>query len=185
MVGRYDSRLTAPFDPDQVKMYDPTKDPSLSNIIDNVAVLRYLRFELGFESDLPYQGPFGGGYPPPSSFRGDWMSVRWNRPSLPPAVAGSANAAPEQPLARAMTLNPSLKVFNTCGYYDLVCSYFANQVAAAALPSDLKARVTVRAYAGGHAVYTDDTVRRELKRDVATFVHTATSSRPPSPKPIS
>ena len=46
IVGRYDSRLTAPFDPEQVKMYDPTKDPSLSNIIDDVAVLRYLRSEL-------------------------------------------------------------------------------------------------------------------------------------------
>ena len=85
-------------------MYDPTKDPSLSNIIDDVAVVRYLRSELGFESDLPYQGPFGGGYPPPTSFRGDWMSVRWNRgpgagaraARQPPAQAAAPE--PEQPL---------------------------------------------------------------------------------------
>src|SRR4029453_14242488 len=117
--------------PEQVKMYDPTKDPSLSNIIDDVAGLRYLGSELGFKSDLPYQGPFGGGYPPPTTFRGDWMSVRWNRgPARGPATAAGAQtrppagagAEPEQPLGHAMTLNPSLKVLNACGYYDLVCS---------------------------------------------------------------
>ena len=70
MVGRYDSRLTAPFDPAQVKIYDPTRDPSLRDIIDDVAVVRYLRSELKYQSDLLYQGPFGGGYPPPTSFRG-------------------------------------------------------------------------------------------------------------------
>ncbi len=191
MVGRYDSRLTAPFNPEQVKMYDPTKDPSLSNIIDDVAVVRYLRFELGFDSDLPYQGPFGGGYPPPTSFRGDWMSVKWNRGpaapagarggGAPPAGAGpAASAEPEQPLARAMTINQSLKVLNACGYYDLVCSYFANAVAASRLEPDMRSRVTVRSYAGGHAVYTDAVVRRELKRDVAAFVQSLSSKAAPT-----
>jgi carboxypeptidase C (cathepsin A) len=174
IVGRYDSRLTAPFDAEQSKMYDPTKDPSLSNIIDDVAVLRYVRSELKFESDLPYQGPFGGGYPPPTTFRGDWMSTRWNRgPSgaaatAPPPV--KEGAEPEQPLRRAMMANPSLKVLVSCGYYDLVCSYFANQFAADQLEPAVKPRVSARAYGGGHAVYTDDAVRRELKRDVAAFV---------------
>jgi len=178
MVGRYDSRLTAPFDPEQVKMYDPTRDPSLSNIIDDVAVLRYLRVGLGFESDLRYQGPFGGGYPPPTSFRGDWMSVRWNRGTAVPPVA-----EPEQPLRRAMTINRALKVFSTCGYYDLVCSYFSNQFAAGALETDFKARITVRAYAGGHAIYTDDAVRRELKRDIAVFVQGLPFSRSATTSP--
>ena len=188
MVGRYDSRLTAPFDPEQVKMYDPTKDPSLSNIIDDVAVVRYLRFELGFESDLPYQGPFGGGYPPPTSFRGDWMSVKWNRApaagargGAPPAGAGpAASPEPEQPLARAMSINRSLKVLNTCGYYDLVCSYFANEVVASRLEPEIRSRVTVRSYPGAHAVYTDAAVRRELKRDVAAFVRGLSSKAPPT-----
>src|SRR5262245_50408517 len=196
IVGRYDSRLTAPFDPGQVKMYDPTKDPSLSNIIDDVAVLRYLRSDLGYESDLPYQGPFGGGYPPPTTFRGDWMSVRWNRGPAPgTGNTGAANAGapqtrppaapsaePEPPLAHAMTLNPALKVLNACGYYDLVCSYFANEFVAGQLEPALKARVTVRGYPGGHAVYTADAVRRELKRDVAALVQSV-ASRPAPSKP--
>ena len=93
IVGRYDSRLTAPFDPQQVKIYDPRVDPSLANIIDDVAVVRYLRQELGFESDLPYQGPFGGGYPPATAFRGDWMSVRWNRGPTDASAPGQGAAA--------------------------------------------------------------------------------------------
>src|SRR5262249_10289467 len=92
VVGRYDSRLGGPVDRSQ-QQYDPTKDPSLKDIIDDVAVVRYMRNELKFESDLQYQGPFGGGYPPATSPRGDWMSVRWNRP------ADGRSAGPSQPAA--------------------------------------------------------------------------------------
>jgi carboxypeptidase C (cathepsin A) len=185
IVGRYDSRLTAPFDPEQQKMYDPTKDPSLRNIIDDVAVVRYLRSEIRFESDLPYQGPFGGGYPPATAFRGDWMSVRWNRPPAPPAGGAAPQGGqpprpseePDQPLRRAMTANPSLKVFASCGYYDLVCSYFANETVANRLEPALRSRVTVRNYGGGHAIYTEDSVRVEIKRDVLGFMQDAARSQ--------
>jgi carboxypeptidase C (cathepsin A) len=183
IVGRYDSRLTAPFDIGQQKMYDPTKDPSLKDIIDNVAVVRYLRSALKYESDLLYQGPFGGGYPPPASFRGDWMSVRWNRspspagaPATPPAVG-----TPDQPLHRAMAANPRLRVFSSCGYYDLVCSYYANEVVARQLDPSLAARVTVRNYGGGHAIYADDAVRMEMRRDVARFLQEAAPTPPSKP----
>src|SRR5262245_18310263 len=88
VVGRYDSRLVGPRDPNE-QQYDPTKDPSLRNIINDVGVVRYFRNELQYKSDLLYQGPFGGGYPPATDFRGDWMSVRWNRN---PAGSPSSNA---------------------------------------------------------------------------------------------
>jgi carboxypeptidase C (cathepsin A) len=171
VVGRYDSRLAAPLDPEQQKMYDPTKDPSLRDIIDDVAVTRYLRSELKYESDLPYQGPFGGGYPPPTAFRGDWMSVRWNW-ALDKNPKGPS-AGQEQPLRRAMVLNPSLKVFVSCGYYDLVCSYFANETVANRLEPAIRSNVLVRNYGGGHAIYTEDSVRLAMKQDVARFVQDA------------
>lgn len=182
IVGRYDSRLTAPFDPEQQKMYDPTKDPSLRNIIDDVAIVRYLRHELKYESDLPYQGPFGGGYPPPTTFRGDWMSVRWNR-SIAAAQPGAAAAdgqrsrpeEPDQPLRRAMIASPSLAVFSACGYYDLVCSYYANETIAKRVDAGMRSRVTVRSYGGGHAIYTEDSVRLDMKRDVLRFLQDALS----------
>ena len=132
--------MTAPFDPEQQKMYDPTKDPSLKDIIDDVAVTRYLRSVLKYESDLPYQGPFGGGYPPPTAFRGDWMSQKWGWTQAERQGAGATAAAapPEQPLRRAMTANRLLKVFVSCGYYDLVCSYYANEYVASQLEPALK-----------------------------------------------
>jgi carboxypeptidase C (cathepsin A) len=78
-----------------------------------------------------------------------------------------------QPLLRAMTTNPALHVRSSCGYYDLVCSYFANEQLAAPLDPAMKSRVQVRNYGGAHAVYTDDTVRLALKRDAATFLQGA------------
>ena len=119
MVGRYDSRLTGPRDTSGGP-YDPTTDPSLKDILDAASVLRYLREELGYKSDLFYQGPFGGGYPPPTAFRGDWMSVRWNRD--PPAAAGrggGATPAPPAGLAAALAADPDLRVFHACGYFDM------------------------------------------------------------------
>src|SRR6185295_12980873 len=149
-IGQYDTRMLGPLDTTQAP-YDPTKDPSLQNLLDDVMVLRYLRDELGYRSDLRYQGPFGGGYPPPTTFRGDWMSVRWNRPQAvgagrenapgPPAAAaagrGAQASAPEQPLRRAMAANPSLEVMVGCGYYDLVCSYAGNAYVVSHLEPDL------------------------------------------------
>ena len=52
IVGRYESRMTAPFDPEQQKMYDPTKDPSLKDLIDDVAVTRYFRSVLKYRERL-------------------------------------------------------------------------------------------------------------------------------------
>jgi carboxypeptidase C (cathepsin A) len=159
MVGRYDSRIAGPRDPSP--QYDPTTDPSLKNILDNISVIRYLRNQLAYRSDLFYQGPFGGGYPPPTGFRGDWMSVRWNRsgPQPSPSVA----------FRSAMASNPKLRAMVVSGIYDLVSNYFAIEQAAAQLSPDLARRVAVRTYAGGHAIYTDDAVRHQFRLDAAKF----------------
>src|SRR5262245_35285233 len=191
VVGRYDSRLVGPRDTNE-KQYDPTKDPSLKDIINDVGVVRYFRNELQYRSDLQYQGPFGGGYPPPTTFRGDWMSVRWNR--SPAETQGSSSgggrqgtsggttasgtgAPPEQPLRRAMTANPKLQVLSACGYYDLVCSYDGNTYLASHLDADIASNVIVRGYAGGHAVYTDQSAQLELKRDVVKLIQNALALR--------
>ncbi len=181
VIGRYDSRLTGPLDPGE-KQYDPTKDPSLKNIIDDTSVLRYFREELRYKSDLLYQGPFGGGYPPPTKPRGDWMSVKWN---WTPAELGRFSRETEtqpdaekdrcsdQPLCLAMKANPSLKVFMASGTFDLVCSYAGNAYLAQNLEPEIRQNVTARAYSGGHAIYTDDAAQLEMKRDVAEFVQQA------------
>jgi hypothetical protein len=158
MVGRYDSRATGPRDKSGGP-YDPTTDPSLKDILDATSVLRYLREELRYRSDLQYQGPFGGGYPPPTAFRGDWMSVRWNR-----------NITSPPGLSAALAADPGLRVFHACGYFDLLGGCYASDYAARHLTPALAPRVTSRVYAGGHATYEDDEPRRQLLADVAAFI---------------
>lgn len=177
VIGRYDSRLTGPFDPAQ-KLYDPTNDPSLKNIIDGISVLRYIRNELQYECDLPYQGPFGGGYPAPEKFRGDWMSVKWDWKAEKEGRAseekGSGRAEAQiQPLHAAMLANPMLQVFMASGYFDLVCSFAANQYVADHLDPELRKNVITRAYAGGHAIYTEESAQIEMRHDVEKFMSSA------------
>jgi hypothetical protein len=183
-VGHYDSRAAGPRDTTQT-MYDPTTDPSLKDILDGASVVRYMRDELGFKSDVFYQGPFGGGYPPPMSFRGDWMSVRWGRGQAPASAEpvaqgargggrgrGAASTSP-QGLAAATTTDPALKVLVACGYFDLGGGCFVSEYSAAHVSPDLARRVTARVYGGGHAAYTDDAVRKQLAADVTKFIQSA------------
>jgi carboxypeptidase C (cathepsin A) len=165
VVARYDSRLTGPRS--SSPQYDPTTDPSLKDILDPVSTIRYLRNTLGYKSDLLYQGPFGGGYPPPAGPRGDWMSVRWKRPNTSAQSKGLPSASKEY--RAALTANPKLRTLVAHGYYDLVMSYFATERAVLGLPADLAGRITVRSYPGGHAIYTDGTVRRQFRRDAMKF----------------
>ena len=153
VVGHYDSRLVSPHDPTE-RLYDPTKDPSLRNVINDVGVLRYFRNELQYKSDLRYQGPFGGGYPPSAAFRGDWMSVKWD-------FQRTKGKSPDQPLLRAMTANPKLQVLVASGYYDLACSYSANDYLASHLEPNVARKVLARCYRGGHAIYTDKDAQLE------------------------
>lgn len=182
VVGRYDSRLVGPLDPNQ-QLYDPTKDPSLKDIINDIGIVRYFRSELQYRSDLKYQGPFGGGYPPATAFRGDWMSVRWSRgPEVPSRNTGrqetdGGSPTPlDQPLRRAMIANPKLQVLVACGYFDLICSPAANAYLTSHLDPEIPRNVISRGYGGGHAVYTDPSAQLELKRDVIKFMQAAVTS---------
>lgn len=166
VVGLYDVRKTAPLDT-TAGPYDPRTDPSLTALLDPVAVLRYMRDELGYYNDLNYQGPWGGAYPPPKRFRGDWMSVRWDW------KADSMFAKAPPPLEQAMRTDPSLNVLVACGTFDLICDYYANEWKIAHLPDELRRRIAVKVYAGGHTLYADDAARLALERDVEQLVRVA------------
>ncbi len=180
VVGRYDSRLVGPRDP-QEKQYDPTKDPSLKSIINDTGVVRYFRNELQYQSDLQYQGPFGGGYPPAEKPRGDWMSVRWKFGDEKVVASGNLAALGDAPLRRALAANPKMRVLSVCGYYDLVCSYHANVYATKHLEEPLTSQVSARGYGGGHALYTDPNAQMELKRDIIKFMENAPPPAPQQP----
>jgi carboxypeptidase C (cathepsin A) len=201
-LGRYDTRMTAPIVAD-TGAWDPRTDPSLRPVLDlmlgtSVPLIRYLRDELGYKSDLLYQGPFGEGYPPPVAARGDWMSQRWNRAAAP-ASAPAPNATASQsgaaqggggrgggrgaaagdgrgasgkpPLRAAMDTDPHLRVLVLGGLYDTVvqtCSSIDEAIAR--LDASIRSRISDRCYAGGHMMYTDREARQSIKRDVSAFM---------------
>lgn len=168
-VGHYDSRilgeLGAPGGP-----YDPTKDPSLkSNGISDLFV-PYLRSELGFKIDRPYQGPFGGFWPPSDTPRGDWMAYRWDWGSILDDKLDMSAA-----LARALRKNDRLRVYMVSGYYDLATPYFVteNTISHMGLNPELRKHVVHKVYPGGHAIYLDNDIRLKLTKDAAAFYKNA------------
>jgi carboxypeptidase C (cathepsin A) len=176
VVGRYDSRLTGPL-PVEEGPYDPTRDPSLSDIIDDVGVIRYMRDELGYRSDLRYQGPFGGGYPSSDTFRGDWMSVRWDWSEDTQARVDDRATDPRPAVERVMRADESLRVYVACGTFDLVCPYALIDYMVGSVDRELAGRVSVHTYRGGHAIYTDDDARPAMRADVAAFIESTTRRR--------
>ena len=203
-IGRYDTRMTTPARNLESVAWEPTTDPSLRPMLDlmqgtSVDLIRYLRNDLGYKSDLLYAGPFGEGYPGSTAYRGDWMALKWNRPN-PADTAGRgggggrgeaagggrgeaggggrgrggavANApATPPPLRQAMTMNPRMRVLVMSGLYDTVVPTCATMdEMVARIDASLKSRVESRCYAGGHMMYTDLEPRREMQRDAARFV---------------
>jgi carboxypeptidase C (cathepsin A) len=171
VLGRYDSRLSRARKSDE-RMFDPTEDASLAPLEGKMsggspAMNRYLRNVLGFESDLLYVGPFGGAWPPPERFRGDWMSVRWNR----------SRPGPDEPLREAMAANPDLRAFEAAGIYDLVVPSLPPAYVIEHLEPELRGRFTVRAYVGGHSFYLDRASRLQFTRDARAFIERPLAGR--------
>ncbi len=157
-VGRLDSRFQgrdlAPAGE------EPEYDPSYAAILGPFSgVLNdYVRHDLGFESDLPYE--ILTGRVRPWSFRD--FEARY------------VNVAED--LRAAMARNPALRVFVGNGYYDLATPYFATEYTFGHLGFDpgYAERVTLTFYEAGHMMYIRKVEREKLKRDIAEFYRTAT-----------
>jgi carboxypeptidase C (cathepsin A) len=166
VLGRYDARLSRLRKPSE-DMFDPREDASLAPLGNNLSgnaptMIRYLRDTLGFASDLYYIGPFGGAWPPPESFRGDWMSVRWNR-----------SEGPLAPLSELLALNPGLRVLHVSGKYDLVTPSGPPAFQVGRLEPELRQRFTVRVYEGGHSFYLDRASRLQFMQDGRALIEAA------------
>jgi carboxypeptidase C (cathepsin A) len=164
VVGRFDARFTGlSYAPGETgrEQYDPS-DEAVNGPL-TAAFNDYVRRELKFESDLPYEtmaevfpwnfGDAGGGFP---------------------------NTAED--LRRAMTRNPYLKVWITCSYYDLATPFFGaeNVVASMNLDPSVRLNLTFTYYESGHMLYIHQASREKFKRDFAAFLKDATS-QPVSP----
>lgn len=175
-LGRYDGRMKAPARPAK-QTWLPTGDPSLepmAGLMNGTSRVfnSYIRHELGFESDLLYQGPFGGGFHPEpletdprTGLPSDWMAARFQFETR------EENSEP--PLKRAMILNPRLQVLILNGLYDGSCVLTDEAVARA--EESLRRRVRHTCMAGGHMFYSDLSARRAASDAFADFVGRATA----------
>jgi carboxypeptidase C (cathepsin A) len=156
-------------------------------------VTRYLRSVLAFKTDLAYQG-IEEGFTPQTGQRVLSVAARWKYNQGPqPAPGAAANASPATParpvnldappggaqpwLRRAMVLNPSLKAFVAAGLYDSLNSCAANAQLVSRLEPPVAGNVIAKCYDGGHMMYDEPAIRRQVTTDVAVFYRNTLGSK--------
>jgi carboxypeptidase C (cathepsin A) len=157
-VGRLDSRFTG-VDRDAVGERHEY-DPSLSAIIGpyTATLNDYVRSELGFESDLPYEVLSRRVWP--------WsFSEHENR---------FVNVA--EPLRQAIAANPHLMVYVASGYFDLATPYHATDYTINHLGLDpgLQPNINVGYYEAGHMMYIHVPSLAKLQQELTAFIQMAT-----------
>ncbi|MEP7137125.1 MAG: peptidase S10 [Chloroflexota bacterium] len=158
-VGRLDSRLIGR---DRLGVTEHAEyDPLLTNIMGpyTAAFYDYIRRELKFESDLPYE--ILSGFVHPWSYRefeNSYVHVG-------------------ETLRAAMTYNPHLKVFVANGYYDLGTPYFATEYTFnhLGLSEELRKNVSMEYYDAGHMMYIHMPSLKQMKVDLAKFIKGASN----------
>ena len=156
-IGRLDARFTGM---DRIGVNERHEyDPLLTNVIGpyTAAFYDYVRAELNFESDLPYEILSEKVHP--------WSYAQFENVYL--------NVA--ETLRQAMTVNPYLKVFVANGYYDLGTPYFATEYTFdhLGLNESLRGNVSMEYYDAGHMMYIHIPSLKEMKKDLAEFVRDA------------
>jgi carboxypeptidase C (cathepsin A) len=152
MLGHMDSRFNSDdLDPGSPHTFDPTVATIRPTF--TAAFSRYVREELGYESDLEYF-VLGGGIE-----RWDWE-------------AKNSYADTSENLRDTMAKNPYMKVFVASGLFDLSTPHFAADYTLAhmGLSPALRKNITVRRYRSGHMMYLESGELVRLKQDVAEFV---------------
>jgi len=160
-IGRYDSRFTG-------IRYEPGTDeqdfdPSYEAVLGPYSAMMndYLRRELKFESDLPYEMI---------------ADVRpWNYAN----VAQNQYLNVAEDLRKAMSRNPYLKLWVCCGYYDLATPYYAAQHTLHAMQLDPTIRDNVRMtfYEAGHMIYINHPSLLQFRKDADAFMQDALKPR--------
>ncbi|HTV48732.1 MAG TPA: peptidase S10 [Phycisphaerae bacterium] len=160
VVGRMDTRITG-FN------QNPTHgsaeyDPAVDNFVPvfTSAFNQYVRSELNYSNDLPYEAlaplPWDMG-----SSDGGYLYVTDN-------------------LQNAMVRNPYLKVMVCSGYFDLATPFFAtiytfNHLD---LPDNLRKNIQEIFFDGGHMLYHPESMRAKLAENVRAFISGAISQSP-------
>jgi carboxypeptidase C (cathepsin A) len=156
-VGRLDSRFLGI---DRLGVTETAEyDPLLTNVLGpyTAGFYEYIRSELKFESDLPYEILNEKVWPwSYSTFENQYVNVT-------------------ETMRKAMTYNPHLKVFVANGYYDLGTPYFATEYTFSHLGLDksLQQNVSMAYYEAGHMMYIHMPSLKKLKTDLVKFMRSA------------
>jgi carboxypeptidase C (cathepsin A) len=153
-VGRIDGRFTG-WDADYGRE-QWTADPSMNAIIGpyTAALNHYVRDELGYASDLPYE----------------IMSEQVHPWSFKEFEAQHVYVLDK--LAEAMRANPHMRLHVACGYYDAATPYSAaeHDLAHLAIPAELSANIEISYYEAGHMMYLHEPSRLAQSARLAAFV---------------
>ncbi|MBV9746773.1 MAG: peptidase S10 [Acidobacteriia bacterium] len=154
VLGRYDSRLEG-VDEDATSS-NPDFDPSYASVQGafTAAFNQYVRVDLKFDSELPYEVLTGRVQP-------------WSYSDYENRYVNVANT-----LRDAMTQNASLKVFVAMGYYDLATPFFSQEytIDHMGLDPKLRAHVTTSYYEAGHMMYTQLKSLEKARQDLGKFM---------------
>ncbi len=156
-VGRLDSRFLG-IERDTLGE-TISSDPSMTNIMGpyTAAFNAYIRSELKFEKDIPYE--------------------ILNEQVWPWSYAEHQNqfVYVAETLRQAMSVNPHLKVFVANGYYDLATPYFATEYTFnhLGLDPDLQDNIEMGYYEAGHMMYIHAPALEALKIDLTNFIKNA------------
>ena len=158
-VGRFDSRYKG-IDRDTAGEnyeYDPSGAVTQGAYTANLN--NYVRGELGFESDLPYEILSRRVHP-------------WDYSGHQNQYVNVADT-----LRKAMTVNPALKVFVANGYYDLATPFLASEYTFTHLGLDpsLQDNITMAYYKAGHMMYIDQAELQKMKKDLDAYLDTVLS----------
>jgi carboxypeptidase C (cathepsin A) len=160
VVGRLDSRFTGPIGNGVAEKMEA--DPSMDAMTGPYAAAwnHYVRAELGYENDLPYEQ---------LSMK---ASEEW---SFKEFEGRPVNVSDK--LARAMRANPHLKVHVAYGYLDGATPYYAAQETFAHLdvPAELLANIDHAYYAAGHMMYVHEPSRVQQSKDLTAFIRAASA----------
>lgn len=132
-------------------------DPSIDAVMGpySSALNHYVRSELGYESDLPYE------------VLSEAVHEAWDYEDFK-----NAHVDVSETLRETLSRNAFMRVFVANGYYDLATPHFATEYTFRHLGLDpsLEENVRMGYYEAGHMMYVDDESRRRLAGDLRGFI---------------
>jgi carboxypeptidase C (cathepsin A) len=135
--------------------------------------LGYFSRDLGYRTELSYVG-LNAQTPDDSKTP---VNSRWNYNSgkITPEVMARAQAGEGPPgsepwAARAMAIDPKLRVFVAAGLYDSLNSCAGNRELATRIDAAIAPRFQFHCYSGGHMMYRDALARAQLSKDLQGFM---------------